>query len=154
MLISCFLAGLCLLAAPPADGDSPFRITPDRATIQVEEGGKSLVVSSPGGIGKATLDRISPAWPGILTLRIGIKGLEGFVCRNERLEVRGALGRNEVEVRTRASEKAEWSPAKISREPALVVRRKGETIEVQIPRELLTAEAKYLHVEWIDFYRG
>lgn len=149
LLLGC---GLTLLAS--AADDAPYKVTPDRATITIADAGKTLVVTSPKGIGKARIELVAEAWPRSLTLRIGIKGLEGFTCRNERLEIRGALGRDEVEVRRRGSIREDWSPSKISREPRLVARRKGESIEVEIPGEMLSREANILEVEWIDFYRG
>jgi len=150
---SLFLAALYLLSAPP-ESDPPYRISPVRATIAIEDAGRILVVTSPTGIGRAKIERLAPAWPRTLTLRLGIKGLEGFACRNERLEIRSALGLTEVEVRTRKSSEEKWSESKIQREPKLIARRKGEIIEVEIPAELLQPEAKSLEVEWVDFYRG
>jgi hypothetical protein len=89
-----------------------------------------LTVTSPRGIGSATISRQGPVWPSAVVLRFNLKGLESL---------RVETGHGEA-LTTSHHEKN-------------VTRRPDNSFEFVVPRDRLGAEVKTLTVHWIDFYR-
>lgn len=112
---------------------TPFVIHCQRAEDQIVAGkdgfGQTLTVTSPRGIGRATIALRAGVWPNPLKFRLNLKGSEGLTV-----------------------DTGKGKPHELSHRDANVKRVDGG-FEVVIPREWLGEDVKSLAVQWIDFYR-
>jgi hypothetical protein len=112
---------------------TPFEIRCQRAEDTIvagkEDFGQVLTVTSPGGIGRATITLRANTWPNPLKFRFKLKGLEGLTV-----------------------DTGKGKPHELSHRDANVKQVDGG-FEVVIPRDWLGEDVKSLAVQWIDFYR-
>jgi hypothetical protein len=134
----------------------------DRVKALVELYRAVLTITSPGGIGKATVERKGETWPDEVRLRLHLRGLESLVieCGAAAIsaQVHARDGGFTTDLRlTRNGKDAAAAGTEIRAfdakgNPAKGLPGEGGCFEIVLPKAML--EAKTLKVEWIDFYRG
>jgi hypothetical protein len=111
----------------------PFDIRCQRAEDIIvagkEDFGQVLTVTSPRGIGRATITLRADAWPNPLKLRFKLKGLEGLTVDTGKGEAL-TVGHRDAEVK-----------------------KTDDGFEFVVPRDRLGEDVKTLTIQWIDFYR-
>jgi hypothetical protein len=138
----------------------------DQVTAQVKGDSVTYAVTSPSGIGGAT---ITPrkGWPGRVVLQLKLRGLESLVISSGRIElhasvlshsgnrrllsVKCANGRRELEQRS-----PYWTEIHAfdgTGKPVPGLPGKGGYFELVVPQKLLEAKPRSLTIHWIDFYR-
>ncbi len=144
----------------PNEGDQ-VKITPQKEGVLLE-------ISSKKGIGQATVERTTGAWPKPLILRLHLRGLESLRVEGDqwgfeasvmsyppyqtRLRVYGPDPLPPVDpkspywVEVRALDSTGKPSSKIPLE--------GGYFELTIPALFLEKAPKKLQIHWIDFYRG
>jgi hypothetical protein len=153
--------------APPAAAVvAATRSANDRATVTMT-GGKAMVsISSPRGIGSATLDRKGERWPAV-SLRLNLRGLESLKITAGRAVFGAAVsslkeggqrltlstpGKSEEPVN---SSSVYWTTIRAFDEGGQTIAGlppAGGWFELEVPAALLEG-AQSVSVEWIDFYR-
>lgn len=108
----------------------------DRAVAELADGRLILTVTSPGGIGSATVTRQRDDWPKKILLRLLLKGLEGFTVGNGRENLKASIN----------------SQGAISADKGLTLTRKDGSIHIVLPEGFLAGDDK-LTFSWGDFYR-
>jgi hypothetical protein len=112
---------------------TPFIIRCERAedkiTVAKEDFGQTLTVTSPRGIGRATITRRGETWPNPLKFRFNLKALEGLTV-----------------------DTGKGKPINTGHHDSDVVKREAG-IEYVIPRDRLGDDVQTLKVQWVDYYR-
>jgi hypothetical protein len=133
-------------AAAPTFSAKPQRPA-DKVATEVAGGALILTVTSPGGIGSAEVKPEKGAWPKKVTVRLVLKGLEGFSaeCGAKKVSARlgAAGGKGEPLDSARGPEALE----------GLAAEKKGEFIEVELPEGFAAGKDAVLKISWVDFYR-
>jgi len=140
----------------------------DRLTIAVERDTATLDVTSPRGIGSATIDRKERDWPKHVVVRLRLRGLESFrVTAGETtlaVEVQShgnharllALWQGREEGPRLTTDSPYWTEVKMldaEGNPATKIPLTGGYFEITLPRKLLEGNAQSLSLRWIDFLR-
>jgi hypothetical protein len=140
----------------------------DRITIKATAGQTIFSVTSPSGIGGATITRQEARWPKEIILRFHLRGLEDFRISNGLVEIGGAVASHSGHaVRLHLKEKGKEGPPLTRENPfwTEITRRdadgrateglpkEGGYFEMKLPPALLNDQTKRLTLSWIDFYR-
>ena len=130
----------------------------DRVRIDGAKIGIALTVTSPGGIGRATLERASERWPDRITVQLQLKALESLKLSNGTVMVCGSA----------------WTHGLVPAPPTLL--RDGQpeqpldrrspfwidvrfvlanpgSFEFTLPGALVEPNPKTITIDWIDFHR-
>ena len=155
-----------LVAGEPMD----FKITPkqgDSVEAKVDKDRTLFDVTSPFGIGRADIERRKAEWPGVVVVRLRLKGLEHFQVtvgakkleaavadRNGRIEIR--VWKDGDENRPLDDKSPYWPKiAVVDRgQPAKALPLADGWFDVELPRALFEGNPPALGVSWIDFYRN
>jgi hypothetical protein len=158
-------------AGTSAGGDAfevKCRRAADGVKITVEDGRAVFTVTSPGGIGKATIDRKGAQWPKAAVLRLGLRGLESLEvsCGDAAVSVAVSSHGDAATSQRLLKDGKEGSPLMrdspywmavrmldASGKPAKGLPDKGGCFEIAIPKALLDEKHKTMKLSWIDFYR-
>lgn len=125
-------------------------VSPFNETDQIQWGGPPsapvLTVTSPGGIGGATLTKAADAaWPDSLMVELHLDALEGFVLQTEtehyRLEVTGG------DVLT------EPANQRVLHMNSFAAIKEGKKFNLSIQLRQLAEPATEIRLEWVDYYR-
>lgn len=149
-------------------GEPAFTITTkkpaDQVKVTVENGTATLDVTSPSGIGGATVTLPKGEWPTTIILRLHLSGLESFAVSNGKIKLTGSVlshsGNTKRLYLTEIGNGDEREPSTqinifdAQGKPANGLPAKGGYFEIRLPRALLESEPKSLELGWIDFYRG
>jgi hypothetical protein len=159
---------LVLTAEPPQRGAKAaapvydFQLANKEDTVVARQDGNRTVflITSPGGIGRATISLKAGQWPKDVTFRFvygegkGFTNLEDFCLTADRLEVVGMGGR-QIGAKTmpvyRLDEAGKPSPQPVGQLPVRVEERNG-AVEVTLPADLLAGSGK-VRLSWINAYR-
>ena len=111
-------------------------------------------ITSPTGIGGATIEKNSRQWPPQIVMRLRVKGLENFKFRyaDTTIEVSvSSHGDNAVrEVYEQPGKKGTVSPG----DPYWIAVTPGEGyFDLEAPADFLKSGENKFTIEWIDFYR-
>ncbi len=142
-------------------------LSPDDGKIAItREQDRALVtIHSERGIGKAVLKRLGEKWPGQITLRIHLSGLESFKLTTPSTRLSWSVsshGQQESMV-TLLEESNEtalrpdhelYSPITIVPKKAKIPLPQEAYFEIVLPAPLLKADEPELQLQWIDFYRN
>jgi len=176
MVLAVPAVGLAAAAGAPGCGgaDGPasaegvrvvrLRRPEDRAVVRREAGRTVLDVTSPFGIGAATLCREARRWPAVLLVRFWygegrpFARLEGFACALAEAPLGGPVSETDPWGFPGAKKPLLYRPAG-SRGgwrkggPALVAPGPGEpvAVEVAVPDE--ARDLPVLYLRWVDVYR-
>jgi hypothetical protein len=151
----------------------PFQITcrktEDAVTVSTDGGKAILSITSPSGIGKATIDRTDERWPKEVVLRVRLRGLESLTISSGNVKLAASVLSHSgntrlLHLRTDGKEGPQltkdspyWMDIHVldaRGKPAAGLPEKDGCFEMTIPKALLDEKAKTVTIEWIDFYRG
>jgi hypothetical protein len=159
---------------PAADGPSAFDIKcrkkDDAVGVSTEVGGRTVLgVTSPSGIGGATVERKADRWPDELVLRLHLRGLEDLRLACGDVTLRASVLSHSgnprmLHVRRRGEEEGPelgrddryWGDIRAfdaDGKPIDGLPQEGGWFEMAVPRALLPEREKTLSLEWIDFFR-
>ena len=163
------LAGLLVPGSATARADEPpaFGVkcqrAGDKVTVAKEEQRVVFTVSSPRGIGGATITRQDAAWPAEMVLRLKLSGLESLTINNGALKLEAAVQSHGGFGRSVHSSKPGGEPQPVDAgclraftadgKPTDKLPGPGGWFELVVPRALLGDDVKKLEITWIDFYR-
>jgi hypothetical protein len=148
--------------------DIKCRKPEDRVNVALADGNAIFTVTSPSGIGGATIERTGEKWPRAVILRLHLRGLESLVisCGDLKLSTSVLshsgnarllhLGTNGKEGPQLTKDSPHWTDVRIldaSGKPITGLPDRGGCFELAVPQALLE-KAKVVKVEWINFYRG
>ena len=141
---------LCLIVCSACTGhavSSPiYDVSSDpgkRGGIKVQsEGNNTLIeVSSAFGIGSGTVNLVQGQWPGVVIVRLKLKGLEGFTVSNGMVE----FDKSDLPVRVFTENGTVWTGKYLLGELGYY--------EVQLPKSLFGEGVSSITIQWVDFYR-
>jgi hypothetical protein len=169
------LAGLVLVMGGMAHAEepgTPFRVTTrkaeDRLSIKRQGDRVVFTVLSASGIGGAAITRQDERWPGVVVLRMRLKGMERLQVGNGKVtlsasvsssgEHRTILGlsegdRKEVPVERRSPYWTEVRILDTQDRPSRDIPLKDGVFEVTLPRALFASDPRTITLDWIDFFR-
>jgi hypothetical protein len=108
-------------------------------------------ITSPTGIGGATIEKLSGQWPPKVVMRLHVKGLESFTFRYAATIINGSVsshGDNAVR------EESSTSGTLQSGDPNWIVVTPGEGyFDLEAPPAFLQSGENRFTIAWIDFYR-
>lgn len=148
-----------------------FKITTKRAddTVAVQGDGDrtTFVVKSPSGIGQAVVERVGDKWPGIVVVRLRLKGLESFRASNGTIKLDAAVSSQEGKPKVRLwkdgkeeaplDEKSPlWMDIRLfsgEGKPVAELPLKDGYFEMTLPKAFFDGNPKSITLNWIDFYR-
>ena len=127
----------------------------DRVKVETPKGRVVLSVTSPSGIGSATIRPVAGTWPGDVVLRLRLRGLESLTVSDGKVTLAGSASHDGGRLflkdgdREKNLDKGDpyWTEIRVSGTGA------GQ-FELMLPAALLKDSDKALTVSWIDFYRG
>jgi type 1 glutamine amidotransferase len=153
-------------------GPSPFKITTknaaDRVVASIDGDTALFWITSPRGIGRATIERVGRQWPKRVSVRMYLRGLEGFRARGggettlEASVLSHSGHRRLLNLREKGQEKAigqhspYWMEIKAldaRGKPIKGLPRDGGYLKMVLPKVLFQGNPKTLSLGWIDFYR-
>lgn len=160
---------LAALAAPLCAAEPPsFKITVKRAqdavTVKVERDTVVFTVTSPSGIGGASVALERGRWPAAVVVRLRLSGLEAFAATCGQYKLTASMvspaekpkrfyftvGDDERPLPSEAALRpcdAQGKPITAGLLP------EGGYFEVCLPKALFSGASKPLELGWIDFYR-
>lgn len=166
-----FYAGLiAAVLGAEADFDVALKRGEDRVEVCAESGRVMFTVTSPRGIGAATIARRAAAWPKAVMLRLRLRGLESLTIAAGQVALEVSVSSSPPHtVRLSASETGKQQEKAVDRgsrywtevrrvnadgKPASGLPAEGGWFELQLPAALLAGNPESVTVRWIDFYRN
>lgn len=175
-LIGLLVIGVCFCvdaAAVAADASaSPFKITTkhatDKVTVELQAGVATFAIRSPGGIGRAVIERQAAKWPDKITLRLYLRGLESFRISNGKSTLHVAIASHGEPPRIRVWKDDQENAPLTPNDPAWIAVRildkqnrpttdmplADGTFELTLPGSLFADAPQSITLDWIDFYRN
>ena len=162
-----FLVSIGYLAAQATDKIAPrlditSRKSEDRIEAEARDDAIFLTVTSPSGIGSATVSSEDGKWPGKLVLRLRLKGLESLTISHEQVTLGASFSSHgdsqRVYVKTGSQEKPlekdnpYWMEIKIVGGKSVPLQ--SGHFEMVLPAAIFKSQPKTVTISWIDFYRG
>lgn len=163
-----FLVSIGYLTAKATDKDDPglditTRKSEDRIEVEAKDDAIFLTVTSPSGIGSATVNSKDGKWPGKLVLRLRLKGLESLTISHQQVTLGASFSSHgdseqRVYVKTGGQEKPldrdnpYWMEIKIVGGKSVPLQ--SGHFEMVLPAAIFKSEPKTVTISWIDFYRG
>ena len=160
-------------ATPATSRPAPkFKITTrkqeDKIKVSIEGGQTVLSVSSPSGIGGATVERLGEQWPGKVVVRMFLRGLESFGASIGKTRLSASVlshsgHRRLLHLRQQGKEKEVeqkspyWMDIKTldaEGKPIKGLPEQDGYFEMTLPKALFKGNPKSLTLGWIDFYRS
>ena len=137
----------------------------DKVAIAIEGEKTIFTITSPSGIGSATVEPKTRQWPATVVVRLHLRGLESFAASNGNVKVSaawdGKLAREQLWVEDKEGPALDasnrlWLSMRAfdaAGEPAVAVPIQDGWFEVTVPKAMLD-EGASLRLDWIDFYRN
>lgn len=157
------------LPAGAQSGDPVFAITTknkdDQVDIQYENGTALINVTSPTGIGSATLELESGTMPEEIIVRLHLRGLEEFRLTSAQTGIAASVSNSDPsEVHQRiiaASSDTPLLPSQplwmkieiVSEQSVKTLPMEEGYFEITVPKEFIRKAGKSFEIEWIDFHR-
>jgi hypothetical protein len=170
MAVSVLLAQWPALAAdgPASDLDITLRKPADRAAASTDGQAKILTVTSPSGIGGATITPKAGKWPETVTIRLRLGGLESLTVSNGKATLSTSVsshgdGKAEVHLTESGKQKSidskspYWMELRVldaKGNPTKKIPVQDGYFEFTVPKALMGDGIKSITLNWIDFYRG
>ncbi|NQU24193.1 MAG: hypothetical protein HQ567_23170 [Candidatus Nealsonbacteria bacterium] len=162
------LPGQLVAAEPPPPIKATTRRADDRVEITQADDRALVTVRSPRGIGGATLQRTGKAWPGVIVVRLHLRGLESFTVAAGKRKLSASVlshsGHKRLlhlweDGKEKKIEPASpyWTQLGIfdaRGKPIEKLPEQGGYFEITLPKALLSGQGGTLTLGWIDFYRG
>jgi hypothetical protein len=173
-LAPALLLGLaaCNLAASADEPRVPFRVTTrkpdDRVAVHLLEDRATFTVTSPSGIGGATVTRNGDRWPAQVVLQHRLRGLEQLQVENGNVTLTVMVSSSEghrTSLRLSETGKQEvwvdrsspfWTEVRIvdaQGRPSGEIPPKEGAFEITLPQQIYSAKLPSLTMNWIDFFR-
>jgi hypothetical protein len=162
--LSALLSGVALLSlaacAPSArqvEGPT-FRDTPLKGDPQIVFTTSNdlllIDITSPTGIGGATIDKTSGQWPPKIVMRLHLKGLEDFKFKYGAKTVEISVSsQNTRLVREELVQDGQVGPLSAGDAYWMNVTANPDYFDIEAPADFLTSGENTFTIEWIDFYR-
>lgn len=132
----------------------------DSIAVLNEEKRTVFVVTSPFGIGNATISLASGSWPKNITLKFqydksrGFYELEGLDLTTARMQAKGGIHYSGKMPFYFADDKGIFNPGESSAgEVAVLIERRNGAIEATLPPYFLSG-SKELKIFWVNVYRS
>jgi hypothetical protein len=111
----------------------------------------SIDITSPTGIGGATIEKNGGQWPPKIVMRLRVKGLESFTFRYDDTTIEVSVSSHgDNTVREETSTNGALQPG----DPNWMVVTPGEGyFDLEAPAAFLKSGENQFTIEWIDFYR-
>ena len=156
---------------PPATagGEAAWQINlkkkDDKVAIAIDGEKTIFTITSPSGIGSATVGPKSKQWPATVVVRLHLRGLESFAVSNGTVKVSaawdGKLAREQLWVEGKEGPALDasnrlWVNMRAfdaAGKPAVAVPIQDGWFEVMVPNTILD-EGASLKLDWIDFHRN
>lgn len=148
-------------------GDPRFDITTrkaeDRIEAEVTDEATFFTVTSPSGIGGATVSPKDGKWSGKFVLRLRLKGLESLTISHEQVTLGASFSSHgdsewRVYLKEGGQENALGKDSKYWMEIKVVggkeVPLNSGHFEMVLPAAIFKSQPKAVTIRWIDFYRG
>jgi len=151
--------------------ESKFKITMkhdnDKVEVTLEENTAIFSVRSPLGISQAVVERTGKHWPGEVTLRLHLKGLESFKVTNGKVMIETAVSSHGDEQRARLWNDGDegvvleakdpyWMDVRIfsdAKEPTKTIPLVDGYFEMRLPKTLFDENPNSITISWVDFFR-
>ena len=169
------LTCLVVLMAGRAHSEEPSgrfqvatRKVDDRVTVGPQGDRVLFTVTSPSGIGGATITREGARWPGSIILRLHLRGLERLRIGSGKVNLSATVsssgdhrtilsfsegGKEEVSIDRHSPYWTEISILDAQGHPAKEIPLKDGVFEVALPHVLFGSNPPTITLDWIDFYR-
>ena len=135
----------------------------DRVTAKTEQDSTILDVTSPSGIGGATITLEKGRWPTTTVLRLHLGGLESLAITSGKTRLMGSVVSHSGTTKRvfliedgKDGERAADTEIKAldaTGRPIQGLPEKGGYFEITLPKALLENQPSNIEVSWIDFYR-
>jgi len=167
------LACLVALIAGRAHSEEPpgrFRVTTrkadDRVTVGLQGDRTFFTVTSPSGIGGATITREGEGWSRSIILRLHLRGLERLQIGNGMVILSASVsssgdhqtilsfserGKEEVSIDRRSPYWTDISILDAQGHPAKEIPLKDGVFEVSLPHAIFVSNPQTITLDWIDF---
>jgi len=136
----------------------------DQATVTVKDKTLTVQISSPLGIGSATVTKAKGVWPKTKNVFLNVKGLEMFQVSNGNITLHASV--SSASIRMWADNEAEalskqWqlevsvvnAAGEVVPPPYTLPLAKGLKFKIVLPNALCPRTVSSLEISWIDFYR-
>lgn len=148
--------------------DTTTRKKEDRVEAQSESDKALFTITSPSGIGAATITPKAGRWPKTVVLRLQLRGLESLQITTGKITVAASVSSHgdhstRVYLIEGGKEKSLGRGDPLWMEIKMLAAKTGSVgkpqlkdrgFEVTLPEALLHGQPEPLTVQWIDFYRG
>lgn len=111
------------------------------STDAAESSNTLINISSEFGIGSAAIKLKRERWPDSLTIRLHLRGLEGFIVSNGTT----TLEKHQLSIQAYDQSMTPFDGEYLMSEAGYY--------EIRLPKALLTESATDIHINWVDFYR-
>jgi hypothetical protein len=159
LLSGAALLSLGACAASTRQVDRPtFRYTPLKGDPQIifTISNEMLLIdiTSPTGIGGATIDKTSGQWPPKIVMRLHLKGLEDFKFKYGAKTVAVSVpGQSNKVVREELVQDGQVTSLSAGDAYWMSVTANPDDFDIEAPADFLTSGENTFTIEWIDFYR-
>lgn len=169
ILISFLLSSCASLPAGAQSGEPFFQVTvgnlDDQIKILTQDDQTVIDISSPSGIGSATLELESGTMPEEMILRLHLRGLEQLRLTSPQTSLEASVSNsNPADVQQRilaassdsplSPDHPLWMQVKIVSEQAeKTIPLEEGYFEVSVPTEFLRKAGNSFEVQWTDFFR-
>lgn len=151
IMLALAIAGCAVRHQDPAVS-ATLKKTEDSITVTSMGDVAIVSVTSKSGIGGATLIRAGESWPPAITVRLKLNNLESFEMNNGYIRFNTSVGSPESVPYWRVGE-SDKQPAQPEGSLTVAVKRTGEWFEINVPREMVDANATEIGFEWINEFR-
>jgi hypothetical protein len=158
LLSSVALLSLAACASSARQIDRPtFRYTPlkgDPRIVFTTSNEMLLIdITSPTGIGSATIEKVSGQWPPKIVMRLHVKGLESFKFHYGSNIVEISISSTTKAVRETLVQDGMMSTLGPSDDAWMNVTPNSNYFDIEVPAGFLKSGENKFTIEWIDFYR-
>lgn len=123
--------------------DRPFSDRPTRKMLISADRSNALIhISSKLRIGRATIRLIQGSWPKSTTIRVYLKGLEGFTLINGTT----VIEKHQLKVQAYDKNKNPYDQKYLMDEAGYY--------EIRLSESLITPGTTKIKIQWVDFYRN
>ena len=134
----------------------------DSIKLKVERDTATFDITSPSGIGSATITLERGKWPTTAIVRLHLHGLESFAASSRKIKLSGSVvshsgNPKRLHLTEDGKERKPETEIKVldaTGKPVKGLPDKGGYFEIKLPKALLEGQPKSLELGWIDFYRG
>jgi hypothetical protein len=161
LIVLSWFALLSLAACAPSSATPPpatYQAIPlkgdPRLTFSTTNDALLIDITSPTGIGSATIEKTAGEWPGKIVMRLRVKGLENFKFRYAETGIELSVSSRDNQAVYEAYEQAGQQGVVKAGDPYWIAVTPGEGyFDLEAPIDFLKSGENKFTIEWIDFYR-